>query len=107
MTGPFGGALAAAPNGDGKLFLIGLEEHFATRELQRLNAGTDKRLFSGGGRRPELLDLGAGRIMFLVDYPMASARAGTDWFRAVDLPRATKEKIAHQNAERLLRIGAA
>ena len=38
MTGPFGGALAAAPDGDGKLFLIGLEEHFATRELQRLNA---------------------------------------------------------------------
>ena len=61
-AGPFGAALAGAPDGDRKLFLIGLEEHFATRELQRLNAGTDKRLFSGGGRRPELLDLGAGRI---------------------------------------------
>ena len=59
---PLGAALAGAPDGDGKLFLIALEEHFATRELQRLNAGTDKRLFSGGGRRPELLDLGAGRI---------------------------------------------
>ena len=62
MTDPFGGALAAAPDGDGKLFLIVLKEHFATRELQRLNPGTDKRLFSGGGRRPELLDLSAGRI---------------------------------------------
>ena len=61
-AGPFGAAFAGAPDGDGKLFLIALEEHFATRELQRLNAGTDKRLFSGGGRRPELLDLGAGRI---------------------------------------------
>lgn len=61
-AGPFGTALAGAPDGDRKLFLIALEEHFATRELQRLNAGTDKRLFSGGGRRPELLDLGAGRI---------------------------------------------
>ena len=61
-VGPFGAALAGAPDRDGKLFLIGLEEHFATRELQRLNAGTDKRLFSGGGGRPELLDLGAGRI---------------------------------------------
>ena len=59
---PFGAALAGSPAGDGKLFLIALEEHFATRELQRLQAGTDKRLFSGGGRRPELLDLGAGRI---------------------------------------------
>ena len=61
-AGPFGAALAADPNADGKLFLIGLEEHFATRELQRLQAGGDERLFSGGGRRPELLDLGAGRI---------------------------------------------
>ncbi len=61
-AGPFGAALADTPDGDGKLFLIALEEHFTTRELQRLNAGTDKRLFSGGGRRPELLELGAGRI---------------------------------------------
>ena len=61
-AGPFGAALADTPDSDGKPFLIALEEHFATRELQRLNAGTDKRLFSGGGRRPELLDLGAGRI---------------------------------------------
>ncbi|MCY4551023.1 MAG: amidohydrolase family protein [Defluviicoccus sp.] len=59
---PFGAALAGASNEDGKLFLIGLEEHFATRELQRLQAGGDERLFSGGGRRPELLDLGAGRV---------------------------------------------
>ena len=62
VAGPFGAASAGARAEDGKLFLIGLEEHFATRELQRLNAGTDNRLFSGGGRRPELLDLGAGRI---------------------------------------------
>ena len=61
-AGPFGAALAGAPDGDGKLFLIGLEEHFVTRELQRLHAGADERLLSGGGRRPELLDLGAGRI---------------------------------------------
>ena len=57
--------------------------------------------------RDELLALalaamGEDRVMFSVDYPMASARAGADWIRAVDLPRATKEKIAHRNAERLL-----
>lgn len=48
-----------------KLFLIGLEEHFTTPELQKLNARGDKgdkRLFSGGSRRPELLELGKGRI---------------------------------------------
>ena len=60
--------------------------------------------------RDELLTLalsamGEDRIMFSVDYPMASAKAGADWFRAVELPRATKEKIAHKNAERLLKIG--
>ncbi len=64
--GPFGAALADAPadapDGDGKLFLIGLEEHFATPELRRRQTGKDERLFAGGGRRPELLDLGAGRI---------------------------------------------
>ena len=60
--------------------------------------------------RDELLALalaamGEDRIMFAVDYPMASARAGADWFRAVELPRTTKAKIAHKNAERLLGIG--
>ena len=43
--------------------------------------------------------------MFSVDHPMASARAGADWLRAVDLPRAVKEKIANGNAARLLGIG--
>ena len=52
-----------------------------------------------------LATLGEDRIMFSVDYPMASARAGADWFRAVDLPRAVKEKIAHRNAGMLLGIG--
>ena len=61
-AGPFGAALASTPDGDGKLFLIGLEEHFATPELRRRQTGKDERLFAGGGRRPELLDLGAGRI---------------------------------------------
>ena len=62
MANPFGAALASTPDGDEDLFLVSLEEHFATRELQRLQAGRDERLFSGGGGRPELLDLGAGRI---------------------------------------------
>ena len=61
-AGPFGAALADAPDKDGKLFLIALEEHFATPGLRRRQTGKDERLFAGGGRRPELLDLGAGRI---------------------------------------------
>ena len=52
-----------------------------------------------------LATMGEDLITFSVDYPMASAKAGADWFRAVDLARATKEKIAHGNAEKLLGIG--
>jgi len=60
--------------------------------------------------RDELLRLvlsvmGEDRVMFAVDYPFVSNKVGADWFRAVDLPRNVKEKIAHKNAERLLRIG--
>lgn len=45
------------------------------------------------------------RVMFATDYPFASIKEGTDWFRAVDLPRADKEKIAFKNAELLFGIG--
>ena len=60
--------------------------------------------------RDELLRLvlsvmGEDRVMFAVDYPFVSNAGGADWFRTVDLPRATKEKIAHKNAEGLLKIG--
>ena len=59
--------------------------------------------------RDELLRLvlsvmGEDRVMFAVDYPFVSNKGGADWLRAVDLPRAVKEKIAHGNAEKLLRI---
>lgn len=44
------------------------------------------------------------RVMFATDYPFADMKEGTDWFRAVDLPREAKEKIAFRNAEKLLGI---
>jgi predicted TIM-barrel fold metal-dependent hydrolase len=44
------------------------------------------------------------RVMFAADYPFASMKEGTDWFRAVDLPRETKEKIAFRNAQKLFGI---
>lgn len=46
------------------------------------------------------------RVMFAIDYPFADMRQGADWFRAVDLPRDAKEKIAFRNAEKLLGIKA-
>jgi predicted TIM-barrel fold metal-dependent hydrolase len=44
------------------------------------------------------------RVMFGTDYPFADMKQGTDWLRAVDLPREAKEKIAFRNAERLFGI---
>lgn len=45
------------------------------------------------------------RVMFATDYPfIESIKQGTDWFRAVDLPRKDKEKIAFRNAEELFGI---
>ncbi|MGV0908187.1 amidohydrolase family protein [Martelella sp. FOR1707] len=46
------------------------------------------------------------RVMFGIDYPFADMKQGTDWFRAVDLPREAKEKIAYRNAEKLFGIKA-
>ena len=61
-TGLFGRTSTNPTINDRKLFLIGLEEHFTTPELQALQASADERLFSGGRRRPELSEVGAGRI---------------------------------------------
>ncbi|WP_246472771.1 amidohydrolase family protein [Pelagibacterium limicola] len=44
------------------------------------------------------------RVMFATDYPFADMKQQTEWFRAVDLPREDKEKIAFRNAERLFGI---
>lgn len=57
----------------------------------------------------DLLDLllkyiSVDRVMFATDYPFANMKEGTDWFRAVNLPREAKEKIAFRNAEKLFGI---
>lgn len=44
------------------------------------------------------------RVMFGTDYPFTDMKQGTDWFRAVNLPREAKEKIAYRNAEKLFGI---
>ena len=48
--------------------------------------------------------MGEDRVLFSTDYPFVSAIEGADWFRGVDLPRETKEKIAYKNAAKLLNI---
>ena len=52
-----------------------------------------------------LLTFGVDRILFSVDYPFASNRVARDFLDSLPLSADDKEKIAHRNAERLLRLG--
>jgi predicted TIM-barrel fold metal-dependent hydrolase len=51
-----------------------------------------------------LLALGADNILWAVDWPYESNRVGMDFFHKLSLNEHDKEKIAHRNAERLLRL---
>jgi uncharacterized protein len=48
--------------------------------------------------------VGADRIMFSVDYPFCAAQDGTEFLLSAPLAQADREKIAHGNAERLLKL---
>jgi predicted TIM-barrel fold metal-dependent hydrolase len=49
-----------------------------------------------------LLEVGAGRIMFSVDYPFGSMAEARAFLQHLPLSPADRERIAHGNAERLL-----
>jgi 2,3-dihydroxybenzoate decarboxylase len=51
-----------------------------------------------------LLALGADNILFAIDWPYESNQTGMEFFRKLSLSDADKEKIAHRNAERLLKL---
>ncbi|MBT2305087.1 amidohydrolase [Variovorax paradoxus] len=51
-----------------------------------------------------LQELGADRIMFAVDWPYVSNRAGSKWIERVSLSEHDREKILNSNARRLLRL---
>ena len=48
--------------------------------------------------------MGIGRLMFAVDFPYSANAEARAFLDALPLGRADKEKIAHGNAERLLRL---
>ena len=64
--------------------------------------------FSGFNWTPAFLDLllqvGADRIMFSTDYPYASMTEARTFLDRLPVSPAEKERIAHGNAERLLRL---
>ena len=51
-----------------------------------------------------LLALGADSILWAVDWPYESNKAAMDFFNQLALNDGDKEKIAHGNAERVLRM---
>jgi 2,3-dihydroxybenzoate decarboxylase len=51
-----------------------------------------------------LLAVGADNILFAIDWPYESNKVGMDFFRKLSISDADKAKIAHLNAQRLLRL---
>ena len=51
-----------------------------------------------------LLEVGAERVLFSVDYPYENMQEQTDWFEALPISDADREKIGALNARRLLRL---
>jgi uncharacterized protein len=51
-----------------------------------------------------LLQIGAGRIIFSTDYPYGSLKVAYDFLNSLPISLSDKERIAHGNAERLLKI---
>jgi 2,3-dihydroxybenzoate decarboxylase len=86
------------------------------RERNRRMARTFREYFerhfwittSGNFSTPALLcsvmELGADRIMFAVDYPMVPNEPAAAWVPTIPLCRENLAKIMHGNAQRLLKL---
>jgi gamma-resorcylate decarboxylase len=53
-----------------------------------------------------LLEVGAERVLFSVDYPYETVQEQSDWFEGLPLSEGDRLKIGRANAEQLLRLGA-
>ena len=51
-----------------------------------------------------LLQVGSERIMFSIDYPYGSLKVAHDFLDHLSISPSDKERIAHGNAEHLLRL---
>ena len=63
---------------------------------------------SGNFSDPALLcsvmEMGADRILFSIDYPFVDNQPGVDWMESVPLSPDDRAKLLHRNAEKLLRV---
>ena len=81
----------------------GLERSF--REYFRENVYiAPSGLFSQAQLRYCLETVPLERIVFAVDYPFIGNEGVLPFFESADIPEESKHKIAHENAERLLRL---
>ncbi|BBX66182.1 amidohydrolase [Mycobacterium saskatchewanense] len=65
---------------------------------------TTSGVFSPAALTGAVLEVGADAIMFSVDYPYESSQEAVDGFERTTLSPGDREKIAHANAERILKI---
>ncbi len=66
---------------------------------------TTSGFFSDPAMICSLLELGADRIIFSVDWPWGNNKQATDWLDRMSLSEEDKAKIYHGNVESLLRMG--
>jgi predicted TIM-barrel fold metal-dependent hydrolase len=60
--------------------------------------------FSDTALACSIAEMGVDRILFSVDWPFASNKAGTDWVMRTSLSDADKAKILGENARKLLKL---
>jgi 2,3-dihydroxybenzoate decarboxylase len=65
---------------------------------------TTSGVFSPAALAGAVLEIGADAIMFSIDYPYESTREAITGFERTTLSHTDREKIAHGNAERILRL---
>ena len=100
--------------GEGLPFLLWRLNHAFSRSgnrkiaVQELFRGHFHITTSGNFSDPALLcslmEMGADRILFSVDYPYVQNYEGTDWMKTVSLSTEDLEKIYNGNARRLLKM---
>jgi predicted TIM-barrel fold metal-dependent hydrolase len=103
--------------GEGLPFWLGrLDDHtwgaFAHRGLKRRSTDylRDNTVITTSGNfyTPALLcsimAMGVDNVIFSVDWPFESNKLGKSWIDSLPLSQEDKEKIAHKNAERVLKL---
>jgi uncharacterized protein len=106
IIGHMGEGLAAMMTRSDKI--LSAEAHQLKRSVRQTILDQVTVTTSGMFTQPPLDTLlaifGIDRVMFSIDYPYSSNRAGRDFLDKLKWPAADLEKLAHGNADRLLKL---